>query len=83
MDLESFKTKESKSCQQLGVILLEWMHAILYRFVVGSTKVCAKPNWRRLDWERNLTKSGICFVEWQERNFSGNDFNWVTYRHSS
>ena len=65
MDLEKVLKQRIEELSAIGSDPAGGMTRLLYT----DSWLAAQKYVRRLVWKRNLTKSGICFVEWQERNF--------------
>ena len=69
MDLEKVLKQRIEELSAIGSDPAGGMTRLLYTDSWLAAQSMCKAKLRRLDWKRNLTKSGICFVEWQERNF--------------
>ena len=69
MDLEKVLKQRIEELSAIGSDPAGGMTRYFIQIRGWQHKSMCKAKLRRLDWKRNLTKSGICFVEWQERNF--------------
>ena len=69
MDLEKVLKQRIEELSAIGSDPAGGMTRLLYTDSWLADKSMCKAKLRRLNWKRNLTKSGICFVEWRERNF--------------
>lgn len=69
MDLEKVLKQRIEELSAIGSDPAGGMTRLLYTDSWLAAQKYVQSQTEAFDWERNLTKSGICFVEWQERNF--------------